>query len=60
MGSGFEDCKMEESSNLQVPTPRPPLGLVSTPLWPIIAGGAEGFAVGYSAWKAVHFFGWRK
>jgi len=33
------------------------LGLVSAPLWPVIAGGAAGLAVGYGAWRAVRFFG---
>ncbi len=29
------------------------LGLVSAPLWPVIAGGAAGCAVGYAAWRAI-------
>lgn len=29
------------------------LGLVSAPVWPIIAGGAAGLAVGVAGWKAV-------
>jgi hypothetical protein len=33
------------------------LGLVSAPLWPVIAGGAAGLAIGYGAWKAVRFLG---
>ncbi len=33
------------------------LGLVSAPLWPVIAGGAIGLAAGYGAWKVVRFLG---
>ena len=33
------------------------LGLVSAPIWPVIAGGAAGLAVGYGAWRAVRQFG---
>lgn len=29
------------------------LGLVSAPVWPVIAGGAAGLAVGVAAWKGV-------
>lgn len=32
------------------------LGLVSAPLWPVIAGGAAGLAVGYGGWKAIRRF----
>lgn len=32
------------------------LGLVSAPVWPIIAGGAAGLAVGVAAWKGVKSF----
>lgn len=32
------------------------LGLVSAPLWPVIAGGAAGLAVGYGAWKLCRAF----
>lgn len=35
------------------------LGLVSAPLWPVIAGGAVGLTAGYGAWRAVRFFGSR-
>jgi len=31
------------------------LGLVSAPLWPVIAGGAAGIAIGVAAWKCVTF-----
>ena len=31
------------------------LGLVSAPVWPIIAGGAAGLAVGLAAWKGVKY-----
>lgn len=31
------------------------LGLVSAPLWPVIAGGAAGLAVGLAAWKGVKY-----
>jgi hypothetical protein len=30
-----------------------PLGLVSAPIWPVIAGGAGGLALGVAAWKGV-------
>lgn len=33
------------------------LGLVSAPLWPVVAGGAAGLAVGYAAWNAARHFG---
>ncbi len=36
------------------------IGLVSAPVWPVIAGGAAGLALGYGAWKAVRHFGSRK
>jgi hypothetical protein len=29
------------------------LGLVSAPIWPVIAGGAAGLAIGLAGWKAV-------
>jgi len=29
------------------------LGFVSAPLWPVIAGGVAGLAVGLAAWKGV-------
>lgn len=32
------------------------LGLVSAPVWPLIAGGAAGMAVGYGAWKTIRHF----
>lgn len=32
------------------------LGLVSVPLWPAIAGGAAGLALGYGVWKAGRYF----
>lgn len=32
------------------------LGLVSAPVWPVIAGGAAGLAVGVAAWKGVKHF----
>lgn len=32
------------------------LGLVSAPVWPIIAGGAAGLAIGVAAWKGVKHF----
>lgn len=32
------------------------LGLVSAPVWPIIAGGAAGLAVGLAAWKGVQHY----
>lgn len=36
------------------------LGLVSAPVWPVVAGVAGGAAVGYAAWKGVKTaFGWR-
>ena len=33
------------------------LGVVSAPLWPVIAGGAAGLAIGYGAWKTARHFG---
>ncbi|MFW8602507.1 hypothetical protein ACOHYD_13645 [Desulfobacterota bacterium M19] len=33
------------------------LGLVSAPIWPVIAGGAIGFGVGYATWKTCKHFG---
>ena len=33
------------------------LGLVSAPLWPVIAGGAAGLGFGYASWKAARHFG---
>lgn len=35
------------------------LGLVSAPLWPVIASGAAGLGIGYAAWKSVKFLGIR-
>lgn len=35
------------------------LGLVSAPVWPVIAGGAAGLALGYGAWKAMRHFGFK-
>ena len=32
------------------------LGLVSAPLWPVIAGGAAGLGLGYAAWSTVRRF----
>lgn len=32
------------------------LGLISAPVWPIIAGGAAGLAVGLAGWKAVKHY----
>jgi hypothetical protein len=32
------------------------LGLVSAPVWPIIAGGAAGLAIGVAAWKGVKHY----
>lgn len=32
------------------------LGLVSAPVWPIIAGGAAGLAIGLAGWKAVKHY----
>ncbi len=32
------------------------LGLVSAPLWPVLAGGAAGLAIGVAGWKAVKKF----
>lgn len=32
------------------------LGLVSAPVWPIIAGGAAGIALGVAAWKGVKYY----
>ena len=32
------------------------LGLVSAPLWPVIAGGAAGATLGYGLWKAARHF----
>lgn len=32
------------------------LGLVSAPVWPIVAGGAAGLAIGVAAWKGVKHF----
>lgn len=32
------------------------LGLVSAPVWPVIAGGAAGLALGIAAWKGVQRF----
>ena len=36
------------------------LGLVSAPVWPIIAGGAAGFALGLAAWKGVKHYRGKK
>lgn len=36
------------------------LGLVSAPVWPIIAGGAAGLAMGYGGWKAFTSYKKRK
>jgi len=36
------------------------LGLISAPVWPVIAGGALGLSVGYAAWKATKYFVTRK
>ena len=33
------------------------LGLVSAPVWPVIAAGAAGLGIGYTAWKTAKFFG---
>ncbi len=33
------------------------LGLVSAPVWPVIAAGTVGCGVGYAAWKACRYFG---
>lgn len=33
------------------------LGIVSAPVWPVIAGGVAGLALGYGAWKTVRHFG---
>ena len=35
------------------------LGLVSAPVWPVIAAGAAGLGIGYAAWKSVKFLGGR-
>lgn len=32
------------------------LGLVSAPVWPVIAGGAAGLALGVAAWKGITYF----
>lgn len=32
------------------------LGLVSAPVWPIVAGGAAGLAVGLAAWKGIKHY----
>lgn len=32
------------------------LGLISAPLWPVIAGGAAAFVLGYGTWKGVQHF----
>jgi hypothetical protein len=32
------------------------LGLVSAPVWPVIAGGAAGLAIGVAAWKGIKHF----
>lgn len=32
------------------------LGIVSAPVWPVIAGGAAGLAIGVAAWKGVKHF----
>jgi len=32
------------------------LGIVSAPVWPIVAGGAAGLAVGLAAWKGVQHY----
>jgi hypothetical protein len=32
------------------------LGLISAPVWPVIAGGAAGLAVGLAGWKAVKHY----
>jgi hypothetical protein len=32
------------------------LGLVSAPVWPVIAGGAAGLAIGLAAWKGVKHY----
>jgi len=32
------------------------LGLVSAPIWPVIAGGAAGLAIGLAGWKAVKHY----
>lgn len=32
------------------------LGLVSAPLWPLLAGGSAGLAVGYGLWKAARHY----
>ncbi len=32
------------------------LGLIAAPVWPIIAGGAAGLALGVTAWKGVKYF----
>ena len=31
------------------------LGLVSAPVWPVIAAGAAGLGIGYAAWKSAKF-----
>lgn len=33
------------------------LGAVSAPVWPVIAGGAAGLAVGVAAWKGIQYLG---
>ena len=32
------------------------LGLVSAPVWPLIAGGAAGLALGVAVWKGIQHF----
>lgn len=32
------------------------MGLVSAPVWPVIAGGAAGLALGVAAWKGVKYY----
>lgn len=32
------------------------LGLISAPVWPVIAGGAAGLAVGLAGWKVVKHY----
>lgn len=33
------------------------LGLVSAPIWPVVAAGAAGLAIGYTVWKTIRFIG---
>ena len=33
------------------------LGLVSVPIWPVVAAGAAGLAIGYTVWKTIRFIG---